>query len=188
MSRALHIYSGHVKSSTYIQWSCQELYIYTVVMSRALHIYSGHVQWSCQELYIYTVVMSRALHIYSGHVKSSTYMYIQWSCQELYIYTVVMSRALHIYVQWSCQELYIYIHTAVSSIVVLYHLSIAAGVCVIAASLLIMFFDIELPNELKGFLFYAQVSSLSCFTHFIFYIIQFSLLVLSSLSLPLPSI
>ena len=33
-----------------------------------------------------------------------------------------------------------------------------AGVCVVAVSLLIMLFDIELPNELKGFLFYAQVS------------------------------
>ena len=31
------------------------------------------------------------------------------------------------------------------------------GVSVVAVSFFIMFFDVELPNELKGFLFYAQV-------------------------------
>ena len=32
-----------------------------------------------------------------------------------------------------------------------------SGVLVVAVSFFIMFFDVELPNELKGFLFYAQV-------------------------------
>ena len=33
------------------------------------------------------------------------------------------------------------------------------GVLVVAASFLILFFNIEIPNELKGFVFYAQVQA-----------------------------
>ena len=35
------------------------------------------------------------------------------------------------------------------------------GILVVVVSLLILFFNIEVPNELKGFIFYAQVSLFS---------------------------
>lgn len=34
----------------------------------------------------------------------------------------------------------------------------AVGILVVIVSLLILFFNVEVPNELKGFIFYAQVS------------------------------
>lgn len=39
-------------------------------------------------------------------------------------------------------------------------LSYSQGVLVVATSFLILFFNVEIPNELKGFVFYAQVQIL----------------------------
>ena len=43
--------------------------------------------------------------------------------------------------------------------------AVIVGFLVVIVSLLILFFNIELPNELKGFIFYAQVKFLTLFFH-----------------------
>ena len=40
------------------------------------------------------------------------------------------------------------------------HVSIHVGIFIVVASILIMYYNIGLPNSLRGFLFYSQVSNL----------------------------